>query len=82
MTWRALAHHYSGEKTITIIGVGWWPRTAKQEGHVISKICFYDVRYVISAHKLEVSPYGGRTVLRLERDEWSMIKLLKQAPDE
>ena len=27
----------SGEKTIAILGDGWWPQTAKQDGDEISK---------------------------------------------
>ena len=65
----------SSETTIAILGDRWWPQTTKQEGdkdkHNVS------VTYgknVMSAHMLEVSLLGVGTVLRLERDAWSMVK--------
>ena len=33
----------------------------------------------MSAQMLEASLFGVGTVLRLERDAWSMVKLLRQA---
>ena len=36
----------------------------------------------MSAQMLEVSQLGVGTVLRLERDAWSMVKLLRQATNE
>ena len=36
----------------------------------------------MSAQMLEVSPLGVGTVLRLERDAWSMVKRLGQATNE
>ena len=64
----------SSEKTIAILGDRWWPQTAKQDGGMIGKQ-FYVVcgRRVVSAQVLEVSLIVG-TVLRLERDAWSMVK--------
>ena len=63
------------EKTVAILGARWWPQTAKQEGDRISKQFFmYYGRSVMSAQILEVSLLGVGTVLRLERDAWSMIK--------
>ena len=67
------------EKTIAFLGHRWWPQTAKQDGERISKH-FYVVhgRSVMSAQTLEVSLLGVGTVLRLERDACSMVKLLRQ----
>ena len=70
----------NGEKTIAVQGDGWWPQKAKQEGDKISKntLC-YILRIIygknaMSAQMLEVSVLGVGTVLRLERDAWSMVK--------
>ena len=45
----------------------------------------FDVMYgsnVFSAETLEVSLLGVATALRLERDAWSLVKWLRQAPIE
>ena len=67
----------SSEETIAILGDRWWPQTAKQDGDTISKyfLCnIWNKRTVMSAKMLEVSLLGVVTVLRLERDAWSMVK--------
>ena len=63
------------DKTIDILGDRWWPQTAEQDGHRISEQ-FYVIygEKVMSAQTLEVSLLGVGTVLRLERDAWSMVK--------
>ena len=56
------------EKTIAILGDRWWPQRAKNEE---------DAKYLkneVSAQTLEMSLLGVGTVLRLERDAWSMVK--------
>ena len=60
---------------MAILGDRWWPQTAKQEGDKISKQ-FYVIcgKSIMSAQMLEVPLLGVRTVLRLERDAWSMVK--------
>ena len=69
----------SSEKAIAILGDRWWPQTVKQDGDRISNR-FYVVpgilygKSVMSAEMLEVSLVGVGTVLRLERDTWSMAK--------
>ena len=54
-----------------------WSQGAKLEGDKISKI-FYVIQVygnnVMSAQMWEVSLLRVETVLRLERDAWSMIK--------
>ena len=65
----------SSEKTIAILGDRWWPQTAKQDGDRISKrfLCsMWNKRNERSM--LEVSLLGVGTVLRLERDAWSIVK--------
>ena len=44
--------------------------------------CVVYGRNVMSTSMLEVSPVGVGTVLRLERDAWSMVKPLRQATNE
>ena len=67
----------SSEKTIAILGDRWWPQTAKQQGGKISKkfLCNIwkkrDERPNIGGISIR-STVG--TVLRLERDAWSMVK--------
>ena len=57
------------EKTIAILGDRWWPQTAKQEGHKISKTFLVTYgKSVMSAKMLEVSLLGVGTMLRFERD--------------
>ena len=65
----------SSEKTIATLRDKWWPQTAKQQGDRISKQ-FYVIygKSVMSAQMLKVSLLGVETVLRLERDAWSMVK--------
>ena len=65
----------SSERTIATLGDGWWPQAAKQEGDKTSKkIYVIHENNVMSAQLLEVSLLGVGTVLRLERDAWSMVK--------
>ena len=63
------------ENTIAILGDRWWLQAAKQDEYGISKQ-FYVVygKSVMSAQALEVSLLGVETVVRLERDAWSMVK--------
>ena len=76
----------SSEKTIAILGDRWWAQKAKQEGDQVSKQFVCDVpgmeKSKMIAQRLEVSLLGVGTVLRLERDAWSMVKLLRQATNE
>ena len=72
----------SSEETIAILGDGWWPQTAKHDGDRISSFYLVCGRSVMSAQMLEVSLLGVGTVLRLERDAWSMVKWLRQATNE
>ena len=65
-------------KTISILGDR-WPQTAKQEVSKINKtfLPVYKYNYgknVMSAEMLEMSLIGVGTMLRLERDAWSMVK--------
>ena len=71
----------SSEKTIAILGDRWWPQTARKEVDKISKRFPYavDGENVLSAQLLEVFLLGVGTVLRLERDAWSIVKGLRQA---
>ena len=63
------------EKTIAIPGARWWPQTAKQQGDQISKKFLCNIwKNVVSAQVLEVTLLEVGTVLRLERDAWSMVK--------
>ena len=50
------------------------PQTAKQDGDRISKQNYVIYGSVMSAQLLEVSLLGVGTVLRLERDAWSLVK--------
>ena len=65
----------SSEKTIAILRDRWWPQRAKQDGDRIRSNSLYVVygRSVMIAQMLEVSLLGAETVLRLERDAWSMV---------
>ena len=69
----------SSEKTIDILKDRRWPQTAKQEADNVSKMSLYHIRKkkLMSAQMFEVSLLGVGTV-RLERDEWSMVKMLRQ----
>ena len=66
----------SSKKTIAILGDRWWPQTAKKDGDRISKQFFHVIcgKSAMSAQRLEASLLGVGTVLRLERDAWSMVK--------
>ena len=68
----------SSEKTIAILGDIWLPQAAKQERdirHVNSFLCSIWRKRVTSAQNAGgVSLLGVGTVLRLERDAWSMVK--------
>ena len=67
----------SSDKTIGILGDR-WPQTAKQEGDKMSKKFPCNTwENVMSAQTLEVSLLGVGTVLRLERDAWSIVKMNK-----
>ena len=59
-----------------IVGDRWWPQKAKQRGDRITKTfsCNIWKKNVMSAQVLKVSLLGVGTVLRLERDAWSMVK--------
>ena len=73
----------SSEKTIAIVGDRWWPQTAKQEGDRTGKQLYViHGRSVMSTQMLEVSLLGVGTVLRFERDAWSMVKCLREATNE
>ena len=60
------------------------PKTGKQEGDKTGKKLLRDVfrRSVMSDQTLEVSLLGVGTVLRLDRNAWSMVKRLRQATHE
>ena len=67
----------SSDETITILGDGWWPQTAKQDGDRISKPFQYNMwkkRNERPKCWRSVPRSGVGTVLRLERDAWSMVK--------
>ena len=69
----------NSEKTIATLGVRWWPQKAKQEGDKMNnKNVLRHGKNEMSAEML-VSMLGAGTVLRLERDVWSMAKGLRQA---
>ena len=51
-------------------------------GYVKQKVSVTCGKNVMSAQMLEVSLSGVGTVLRLERDTWSMVKRLRQATNE
>ena len=69
----------SSEKTIAILGDRWWPKTAEEDGEKISQ----KFRFVKCGGKKRnerllvggVPIIGVGTVLRLERDAWSMAQL-------
>ena len=65
----------SSEKTIAILGDRWWPQQAQQEEDKANQT-FYVIygNNAMSAQMLEVSLLGVGTVLRLERNAWSMVK--------
>ena len=70
----------SSEKTIAILADRWWPQTAKQEGDKMSKHLYATYgKSVMSTQLLEVFLLGVGTALRLVRDAWSMVKILRQA---
>ena len=64
-----------------ILGDRRWPQTAKRVGGIRlyegSRVVYG--RNVMSTSMLEVYLLGVGTVLRLERDAWSMVKRLRQA---
>ena len=65
----------SSEKTIAILGDRWWPHTAKQDGDRISKQFLCNIQKKRNERpNVEVSLSGVGTILRLERDAWSMVK--------
>ena len=65
----------SSEKTIAILEDRWWPHTAKQEGdRITKKFCVTYGNTVMSAQMLKGSLLGVGTMLRLERDAWSMVQ--------
>ena len=70
----------SSEKTIAILGDRWWPQTAKQDWDRISKQFLCSIIYrksVMSSQTLEVSLLRVGTVLRLQRDAWSISQMTK-----
>ena len=61
-------------------GDGWWPQIVEQAGDKMTYKIIPGTSYVITREKnvmsskmLEVSLLGVGTVLRLERDAWSMV---------
>ena len=69
----------NSEKTIAILRDRWWPQTAKEEGDKGQQffITYFEVvhgKSVMSAQMLEVSLLGVETLLRLDRDAWSMAR--------
>ena len=67
----------SSEKTTAILGGDrWWPQTAEQGGYKISKtfLCNIWEQRTERATVGSVSIRSIGTVLRLERDAWSMVK--------
>ena len=65
----------SGEKTIAILGDRWWLQTPTQDGDRRSKQFLCSIWKKLNERpKLEVSLSAVGTVLRLERDAWSMVK--------
>ena len=74
----------SSEKTIAILGDRWWPQTAKKDGERISKqfLCSMWKKRNERPNFAGVSLLGKGTVLRLERDAWSMAKWLRQSTNE
>ena len=70
-------------KTIAILGDTWWPQTAKLDGDRISKQFLFNVwkerdeRPNVGGVSMRLIGVG--TVLRLERDAWSMVNWLRQA---
>ena len=65
------------ENMIAILGDRWWPQKAKQKEGEISKNIYLACnmwKNVMSAQVLEVSLLGVGTVLRLDKDAWSMGK--------
>ena len=63
----------SSEKTIAILGDRWCLQTAKQRGDKISKKFVTYGKNVVSALILGMSLLGVGTVLRLEKDAWSVV---------
>ena len=62
---------------MTIVGDRWWPQTAEEEGDKMSDAFFFNVidgRNVMNTQNLDVSLFGSGTVLRLEREAWSVVK--------
>ena len=63
----------SSEKTIAAKGDRWWPHTAKQEGDRIGKQFLCNI-WKKRNERRNVGGVGVGTVLRLERDAFSMVK--------
>ena len=60
---------------IPVLGDRWWPQKEEQERDKASKTFIKNAEEnILSAQMLEVSLLGVGTVLRLERDAWSMVK--------
>ena len=74
----------SSEKTIVILGDRWWPQTVKQDGDRISAQFLGTIRKRRNERPNVggVSLLGVGTMPRLERDEWSTVKSLRQATNE
>ena len=66
----------SSEKTIAILRDRWWPQTAKQDEDRISKqfLCNTWKTHNERPNVGGAALLGVGTVLRLERDAWSMVK--------
>ena len=62
------------KKTIAILGGKWWPRVAKQERDNSSNKVYVVWKQRVNAQLSGVSLLGAETVLRPERDAWSMAK--------
>ena len=73
----------SSEKTIAILRDKWWPQAAKQDGDRISKQFLCRIwKKRNERQMLDVSLLGVGTVLRLERDAWSMVIRLRPATND
>ena len=67
----------SNEKTIAVLGDRWWPQKAKQQGDKISAKFLCNVWKKRHERPNVGGVLGVGTVLRLERDAWSMVKMSK-----
>ena len=76
----------TSEKTIAILRDRWWPQTAKQDEDRIRKQFMWNIwkkrNERPNVEGVFIRLLGVGTVLCLERDAWSMVKLLRQATSE